>query len=123
MTSPKSPCSWPRSRPTSSCSKPSSCPISSSTSAAVKAGESTVPDQPRVRTVASVGGVSLERGVPVAELDGYLHDSDNIVWMDVQNPGPSELAMLVEEFGFHPIALEGAAQEPRRPKVDEYKGY
>jgi magnesium transporter len=70
-----------------------------------------------------VGGVSLERGVPVAELDGYLHESDNIVWMDVQNPGPSELAMLVEEFGFHPIALEGAAQEPRRPKVDEYKGY
>lgn len=82
-----------------------------------------MPDQPRVRTVACVGGVSLERGVPIAELQEYLHESDNVVWMDVQNPGEAELEMLVEEFGFHPLALEGAAQEPRRPKVDEYKGY
>jgi magnesium transporter len=73
--------------------------------------------------VACVGGISLERGVAIADLDEYLRESDNLVWMDIQNPGPGELAMLVEEFGFHPLALEGAAQEPRRPKVDEYKGY
>ena len=82
-----------------------------------------MPDQPRVRTMACVGGISLERGVPLEDLQEYLHDAENVLWMDVQNPGPDERAMLVEEFGFHPLALEGTAQEPRRPKVEEYKGY
>src|SRR5262245_132047 len=86
-------------------------------------GVTLVPDQPRVRTVACVAGISLERNVPIAELAEYLQESDNFVWVDVQNQGQDERAMLVEEFGFHPLALESAAQEARRPKVDEYKGY
>ena len=30
--------------------------------------------------------------------------------------------MLIDEFGLHPLALEGAAHGQRRPKVDEYQG-
>ena len=69
------------------------------------------------------GGVSLERGVPTAEIHDYIQEADNVVWVDVQDPGPAELAMLIDEFGLHPLALEGAAHGQRRPKVDEYKGY
>jgi magnesium transporter len=43
--------------------------------------------------------------------------------MDVQDPGPAELSMLLEEFGFHPLALERVATGHQRPKVDEYKGH
>src|SRR5262245_32076999 len=43
--------------------------------------------------------------------------------MDVQDPGPEELSMLLEEFGFHPLALADVAKEQQRPKIDEYKGY
>src|SRR5215210_3257583 len=43
--------------------------------------------------------------------------------MDVQDPGPEELSMLLEEFGFHPLALEDVAKGQQRAKVDEYKGY
>jgi magnesium transporter len=81
------------------------------------------PIVPRVRTVACVSGVSLERGVPTEEIHDYIKDSSNVVWMDVQDPGPVELSMLLEEFGFHPLALDDLAKEQQRPKIDEYTGY
>lgn len=77
----------------------------------------------RFRTVACLGGVSLERGVDDAEIRAYLRDPDNVVWVDVQDPGPEELTALLEDFGFHPLALEDVAKGQQRPKVTEYKGY
>ena len=81
------------------------------------------PASPRVKTVACVGGVSLERGVPAGEIHDYIREADNLVWVDVQDPGPEELSMLLEEFAFHPLALSDVAKEQQRPKVDEYKSY
>src|SRR5262245_52324121 len=78
---------------------------------------------PRVKVVACLCGVSLERGVPAEEIHDYIQEADNVVWVDVQDPGPAELAMLVDEFGLHPLALEGAELGRRRPKVEEFKGY
>ncbi len=81
------------------------------------------PDAPKVKTVACMGGVSLERGVETADIHDYIRDADNLVWMDVQDPGQEEISMLLEEFGFHPLALEDVSRGQQRPKVDEYKGY
>ena len=83
----------------------------------------TSPATPHVKTVACVGGISLERGVPTEEVSEYIREAGNLVWMDVQDPGPEELSMLLEEFGFHPLALEDVTKGQQRPKVDEYKGY
>jgi magnesium transporter len=77
----------------------------------------------RVRSVACLSGVSLERNVPSAEIHEYIKDRDNLVWVDVQDPGEAELEMLQEEFGFHPLALDDIAKGHERPKVDEYKGH
>ena len=78
---------------------------------------------PKVKTVACLGGVSLERDVPTEEIRDYIREPGNLVWVDVQDPGPAELSMLLEEFGFHPLALEDVTRGRQRPKVDEYKGY
>jgi magnesium transporter len=78
---------------------------------------------PKGKTVACLGGVSLERNVPSEEIRDYIREPSNLVWVDVQDPGPAELSMLWEEFGFHPLALEDVATGQQRPKMDEYKGY
>jgi magnesium transporter len=83
----------------------------------------TAPQMPRVKTLACLGGISLERGVAMDDVHGYVHDPTNIVWVDIEDPGPEEFSMLLEEFGFHPLAMEDAAKGQQRPKVDEYKGY
>src|SRR5262245_44462241 len=77
----------------------------------------------KVKTVACRGGLSLERGIPTEQISDYIRDASNLVWIDVQDPGPEELSMLLEEFGFHPLALEDVAKGHQRPKIDEYKGY
>jgi magnesium transporter len=73
--------------------------------------------------MASLGGISLERDVPIEEIADYLRDPDNLVWMDIQDPGEAEVTMLMEEFGFHPLALDDVVTGVQRPKIDEYRGY
>jgi magnesium transporter len=78
---------------------------------------------PRVKAVACRSGMSLERGPPADEIHDSISDQDNVVWVDVQDPGLEEFAMLIDEFGLHPLALEAAGRGSRRPKLDEFKGY
>ena len=61
--------------------------------------------------------------MPTDEIERYIQDPSNMVWMDVLNPGTDELSLLMEVFGFHPLALEDVARGQQRPKIDEYKGY
>lgn len=82
-----------------------------------------VAEPPQIKTVALLGGVSFERAVPLSDARDYLEDPQNILWMDVQDPGENEIGMLLELFGFHPLALEDVAKGHQRPKVDEYKGH
>jgi magnesium transporter len=78
---------------------------------------------PRVKTLACLGGVSLERGVEEGDLHEYLREVDNTVWVDIQDPGPEELSMLLEEFSVHPLALEDVSRGQQRSKVIEYKSH
>lgn len=46
-----------------------------------------------------------------------------LLWIDVFEPTAEDFALLADEFGFHPLALEDAAKRHQRPKIDEYDGY
>jgi len=48
---------------------------------------------------------------------------DQFFWLDLNAPGPDELAQLREIFGFHPLALEDTEQFGQRPKLDNYDDY
>jgi magnesium transporter len=95
-------------------------PAGTSTSHAIPAGSAL---EPKLRAIACVGGLSIERNIPTTEISDYIKDRSNLVWLDVQDPGEEELAMLTEEFGFHPLSIEDVSHAGQRPKVDDYKGY
>jgi magnesium transporter len=44
-------------------------------------------------------------------------------WLDVLDPDDSDLAILREEFHFHPLALEDSWRFGQRPKLDAYGDY
>ena len=52
----------------------------------------------------------------------FLH-SGTFFWLDVHKPEASDLEILREEFGFHPLALEDSWVFNERPKIDDYDGY
>ena len=68
------------------------------------------------------GRLELE-GFPVAQISDYLADEAVTIWLDLRDPDRSDLAVLSEEFGLHPLAVEDAVQEHQRPKLDRYRSH
>ncbi|MGH2707882.1 MAG: magnesium/cobalt transporter CorA [Actinomycetota bacterium] len=68
-------------------------------------------------------GVLEEADFDPARVSDYLEDPDTIVWLDLVRPEAEELALLAEEFGLHPLALEDAAGRHQRPKVERYENH
>jgi magnesium transporter len=69
---------------------------------------------------------------PVAPESGIAADGqpwiettfpDGSVWIDLEQVSEAVLTQLGRRFGFHRLALEDAASELQRPKVDVYEGY
>jgi magnesium transporter len=48
---------------------------------------------------------------------------DQFFWLDLTAPSHKEIDALRELFGFHPLALEDAAEFGQRPKLDRYGDY
>ena len=59
----------------------------------------------------------------MAEISDHLADEAVTVWLDLRDPDHNDLAVLSEEFGLHPLAVEDAVQEHQRPKLDRYRSH
>jgi magnesium transporter len=56
----------------------------------------------------------------VHEISEHLCDSDCVIWLDLCRPSMEDLHDISVEFGLHPLAVEDAAHEHQRPKLDHY---
>ncbi len=65
-------------------------------------------------------GELVAQHFPVADISDYLQQDGTTVWLDLFDPDIGDLAVLTEEFGFHPLAVEDAVHEHQRPKLDRY---
>jgi magnesium transporter len=65
------------------------------------------------------GRLELE-GFPVAEISDHLTDEAVTIWLDLRDPDRDDLAVLSDEFGLHPLAIEDAVYEHERAKLDRY---
>jgi magnesium transporter len=68
------------------------------------------------------GRLELE-GFPLGQISDHLADPAATIWLDLRRPQPDDLAVLSEEFGLHPLAIEDAGQERQRPKLDRYRDH
>src|SRR5437763_10533014 len=57
------------------------------------------------------------------EISEILLDPGCLVWFEVVDPGPNDLALLQEEFDLHPLAVEDAVVAHQRPKIESYEQY
>jgi magnesium transporter len=68
------------------------------------------------------GQLELE-GFPVSDISDYLDDRAVTIWLDLRHPSHEDLAVLSDEFGLHPLAVEDAGYERQRPKLDRYRSH
>jgi magnesium transporter len=45
------------------------------------------------------------------------------VWLDVEDPGPPDLAFLHEQFGLHDLSLEDISHRGQRPRIEPFGDY
>ncbi|MGQ9873896.1 MAG: magnesium/cobalt transporter CorA [Chloroflexus sp.] len=57
------------------------------------------------------------------QISELLLQPRTMIWLDLEQPTDAEIALLREEFGFHPLATEDALQMHERPKIETYPGY
>lgn len=78
-----------------------------------------------MRITVDRGGQNWQDGADPGRLGELLEDRQNLLWLDIRDPGSAEIDVLRQTFGFHEIALEDVAvREPhRRPRCERYVGY
>src|SRR5215475_9737810 len=81
------------------------------------------PTKCQARTRLYKNGTLVAEGFPVGEISDHLTDSEVTVWLDLRDPDPEDLAVLGEEFGLHPVAIEDAVHDWERPKLDRYRSH
>jgi magnesium transporter len=68
-------------------------------------------------------GVLEAKDFPAAQISDFLQQPDTVVWLDLCEPDQEDLAVVSQEFGLHPLAVEDAIQEHERPKLDRYQDH
>src|SRR5438552_17942346 len=67
-------------------------------------------------------GVLKEEAFDPSRASDLITESRARVWLDLEEPTDQELAMIQEEVGLHPLAIEDTRNRNQRPKVDVYEG-
>jgi magnesium transporter len=65
-------------------------------------------------------GVLVEQGFEVPRISDLLDEPGTVVWLDLLLPSEADLAVLVDELGLHPLAVEDALHPQQRPKLERY---
>jgi len=74
----------------------------------------------RAYTRAYRAGVLVAEGFPSATISDQLEHEGTVVWLDLEDPDRDDLAVVTEELGLHPLAVEDAVSDRQRPKLDRY---
>jgi magnesium transporter len=57
------------------------------------------------------------------DISDIIKGKGQFVWLDMQAPQDADIALLRDEFKFHPLAIEDATRHHERPKVESYENY
>lgn len=66
---------------------------------------------------------TLQINLPTSELPALLKSKRGLLWVDFSGESPEICQPILEEFGFHPLAIDDALQERHTPKVDDWGTY
>jgi len=58
--------------------------------------------------------------IPPEDISEYVSRPDCFVWVAMFEPSETDLDLMAEEFGLHPLAVEDARKGHQRPKIEEY---
>jgi magnesium transporter len=82
-----------------------------------------IPPRCRARTRLYRDGALAAEGFPATEIKQRLAQGHSTIWLDLYDPEIDDLAVLTEEFGLHPLAVEDAVHDHERLNLDCYRDH
>jgi magnesium transporter len=82
------------------------------------------PEMSSALTCTVYGGAQTPRPLgDLSEISDVIKEPGAFVWFDVVAPDASDLALIQEEFGLHPLSIEDAVKAHQRSKIESYETY
>ena len=77
-----------------------------------------------IRSIYFTGADELQLDIPIEQYSQALQDTQGILWVDFVGEDPENCEeILLNTFGFHPLAVDDALRETHVPKVDDWDNY
>ncbi|HUE98988.1 MAG TPA: magnesium transporter CorA family protein, partial [Anaerolineales bacterium] len=76
-----------------------------------------------IRSLYYAPGKPLRKDIPPAEFPELIQHQQGLLWVDFASEPPEICQPVLQEFKFHPLAIDDALQETHIPKLDDWGDY
>ncbi|HEX5807616.1 MAG TPA: magnesium/cobalt transporter CorA [Anaerolineales bacterium] len=76
-----------------------------------------------IRSLYYLAGQPLQKDLPPEQFQELVQNEQAILWVDFISEPPETCLPILEDFGFHPLAIDDALQETHVPKLDDWGEY
>ncbi len=76
-----------------------------------------------IRSLYYVPGESIQKDVPPRDFPQLIQNQRALLWVDFVSEPPETSLPILQDFNFHPLAIDDALQETHVPKLDDWGDY
>jgi magnesium transporter len=76
-----------------------------------------------IRSLYYVSGHPIQKDLPPEQFPELIKNPQSVLWVDFISEPPESSQPILEEFGFHPLAIDDALQETHVPRLDDWGEY
>lgn len=76
-----------------------------------------------IRSLYYVPGKSIRKDIPPKEFRKLIQNKQGLLWVDFASEPPETCLPILQDFKFHPLAIDDALQETHVPKLDDWGDY
>lgn len=76
-----------------------------------------------IRSMYYLPGQPIQKDFPPEQFPELIRNPQGVLWVDFISEPPETCEPILEEFGFHPLAIDDALQETHVPRLDDWGEY
>jgi len=76
-----------------------------------------------IRSLYYIPGKSIRKDVHPKEFSELIQNQKGLLWVDFVSEPPETCLPILQDFQFHPLAIDDALQETHVPKLDDWGDY
>jgi len=76
-----------------------------------------------IRSLYYVPGKPIEKNVSPGDFPELIQNQQGLLWVDFVSEPPETCLPILQDFKFHPLAIDDALQETHVPKLDDWSDY